>query len=274
MADSYTHQRLAEEAIQNIEITDRNVLLLGSQGPDIFFFYKVYKKTDAEIRKIGTHMHNNKTGEFLFNLRKNATSNIQKSYFYGFLCHYAVDLTIHPYVKYCEDTIYTMKNGHGYFEAGLDDYVANGNMKFAKISDDEAWEVSMLLKKSIFDTYQTDLDMEIFTQAISDFYLIKKMMRGNKNFFKLAEKIMKVEESYYLSHIQPAVIKLQTPKEKWYDTYKREWFSEDIDQILDRCKQKCTEFIMYAQKIDGEKIDYYQFHEVIGSLSYETGLEV
>lgn len=274
MADSYTHQLIAQRAMQDIEIIDKNVFYLGSQGPDIFFFYKIYLKTGANIRDIATHMHNNKTGEFLYMLQKNARTDVQYSYLYGFLCHYAVDLTIHPYVKYCEKTIYTMKNGHGYFEAGLDDYLAEEKIKFPKVTKDEAWEISSLLKKTIFDTYGADLELDVFLQSINDFYLIKKLMRGNKEFFKKAEKIMKTEESFYLSHIQPAVIKLQTPEEKWHDEYREEWHNETIDQIIERCKEKCREFIIFAKNLEKDDISYEQWHKKIGSLSYETGLEV
>ena len=44
-------------------------------------------------------MHNTKTGDFLINLAKKATTDEEFSYLAGFLCHYALDSTCHPFVN-------------------------------------------------------------------------------------------------------------------------------------------------------------------------------
>ncbi len=68
-------------------------------GPDPWFMYKIGTKT-REGR--GRRMHTTKTGAFLTALAEKAKDGTDPrnlfSYLAGFLCHYALDATAHPYI--------------------------------------------------------------------------------------------------------------------------------------------------------------------------------
>ena len=77
---------------------------LGTQGPDIFFYY-VPGFITKRIRNVGTQMHDSDLGLFFVHMAdiiKESHSPSQRkivfAYVAGFLAHYAVDVHTHPYV--------------------------------------------------------------------------------------------------------------------------------------------------------------------------------
>lgn len=78
---------------------------LGLQGPDIFFYY-IPSLLKQGKNNIGSYMHSNKSNYFFKNsiTMIDSLNNTQKeivvSYLSGFLCHYFLDATCHPYIYY------------------------------------------------------------------------------------------------------------------------------------------------------------------------------
>ena len=77
---------------------------LGTQGPDIFFYY-VPGFITARIRGVGTQMHESDLGQyfmcmadFIKDSKSPAQRQILFAYTAGFLVHYAVDVHTHGYV--------------------------------------------------------------------------------------------------------------------------------------------------------------------------------
>ncbi|MBS6546756.1 MAG: hypothetical protein KH319_05175 [Butyricicoccus pullicaecorum] len=76
----------------------------GLQGPDPLFYRSV--AFGSPLHKYGNQMHSEHTDELFFafsravNRMTGENRAIAEAYFYGFLCHYALDSTLHPYV-YC-----------------------------------------------------------------------------------------------------------------------------------------------------------------------------
>ncbi len=76
----------------------------GLQGPDPLFYRKL--AFGSPLHKYGNQMHSKCTDELFFafaravNRMTGDNRAIAEAYFYGFLCHYALDSTLHPYV-YC-----------------------------------------------------------------------------------------------------------------------------------------------------------------------------
>lgn len=72
--------------------------LVGLHGPDLFFFYKPYRKN--KIAAIGHQAHEKEALDFFERGRQVAANNeVIKSYLMGFLCHFALDSACHPYVS-------------------------------------------------------------------------------------------------------------------------------------------------------------------------------
>lgn len=81
-----------------------DVYLHASAGPDIWFFCGWYGGGDKALSPRGGYMHENDTGVFLSALaercRESAHRDLLFSYLAGYLCHYCLDRTAHPYIIY------------------------------------------------------------------------------------------------------------------------------------------------------------------------------
>lgn len=90
-------------------------------GPDIWFMYQPWKKR-REGR--GRRMHTTRTGAFLTALARRARESRYRdelfSYLAGFLCHYALDTTAHPYIIHMTEEKTKIPRGHMSFEHSLD----------------------------------------------------------------------------------------------------------------------------------------------------------
>lgn len=82
----------------------KSALMLGTQGPDIFFFHRVLpvKMPGRPLRKAGSALHRAKPGD-IFDaaacyIQNSKEQEIALSYFYGFILHYALDRCCHPYI--------------------------------------------------------------------------------------------------------------------------------------------------------------------------------
>jgi len=70
---------------------------LGLQGPDLLFYYKVWKKNEVVDR--GHELHRQTAGSFiraaLTSLEQNPGSPQAEAYLLGFACHFVLDSTFH-----------------------------------------------------------------------------------------------------------------------------------------------------------------------------------
>lgn len=111
MADFVSHHLFGEQALAVFpapvqELVDKHPVSFrwGCQGPDPLFYRKIL--LGSPLHKLGNRMHSEKTDELFAALARGVrdltgeSQEIAAAYFYGFLCHLALDSEIHPYV-YC-----------------------------------------------------------------------------------------------------------------------------------------------------------------------------
>lgn len=111
MADFITHHLFGKQvltvfpaSVQKMAEDYPACFYWGCQGPDPLFFRKIL--LGSPLHALGNRMHSEKTDELFSAMLQGVRSlsdtahNISAAYFFGFLCHYALDSTIHPYV-YC-----------------------------------------------------------------------------------------------------------------------------------------------------------------------------
>ncbi len=76
----------------------------AAAGPDVWFPLGFYGTKDKPLAKRGGHMHENETGAFLTALtercRTSKVTDLLFAYLAGYICHYAMDRTCHPYIVY------------------------------------------------------------------------------------------------------------------------------------------------------------------------------
>ncbi|MCL2285092.1 MAG: zinc dependent phospholipase C family protein [Firmicutes bacterium] len=119
----------AEPDIQKIIAKDERLYNLGTQGPDIFFYYfpGIIRKRS---RDIGGQMHKNDLGLFIArmaHLAKKAAGDERDlifAYTAGIVMHYMIDVHSHPYVyaKVYNENATGIKNSadHRAFETAID----------------------------------------------------------------------------------------------------------------------------------------------------------
>lgn len=155
------------------KIIDNNMQAFnwGLQGPDLLFFSKFYRDTGKTAR-CGSQLHQINP-ELIFseiiNLLIDSCNeryyNCLLSYFYGFLCHYVLDSTVHPYVYYLiyNSDSQNVKAKHLHVENNI------GKMLFKRVAH------SYTEKSQLCDRYLCDGN---FVEPISELYvyLIKRLM--------------------------------------------------------------------------------------------------
>ncbi|MBQ6497695.1 MAG: zinc dependent phospholipase C family protein [Bacilli bacterium] len=130
---------LPEEIVQKLDI-DR--LRMFSQGVDSLMFYNLFSIFPGkEIRRFQGYFHNHTTQEFFVTLLKyikdNNIDDIDTyTFLVGFICHYALDSTIHPYVVYKtgrfnkkNPSTYKYNNVHAFMEAYIDNDMVRRRLK-------------------------------------------------------------------------------------------------------------------------------------------------
>lgn len=143
MPATFTHALFADDiydelpiGLKKLLIDDKASLRMFAQSTDPFIFYKLGNKKGKKIREFQSHFHKNKSQEFFLNLinyikYNNYYQNKEiMAFLYGFISHYVLDSTVHPYVHYkCgyvkkdDPSTYKYKNQHEYMENFLDNYL-------------------------------------------------------------------------------------------------------------------------------------------------------
>lgn len=147
MAGTITHAYFAEDLYKKLDkktkyrLKDyKENLKTYSQGHDIFFF--TFNIINIKQRKIGNYMHKNNTRDFFKNMiiyikENNLQNNYEiMSYLYGYIAHYCLDSTVHPYVTYKTGVFkrkkketYKYNSKHSDLESYIDAYFINKREK-------------------------------------------------------------------------------------------------------------------------------------------------
>ena len=127
MPSTYAHRRFGADVLallpdglrQTLE-QHRELYDLGLHGPDLMFYYKALQTNP--VNRLGNAMHEEK-GEVFFTraravVEHAADKDAALAYALGFVCHFALDSTCHPYVE-----AYTRQSGvsHCEIETEFDD---------------------------------------------------------------------------------------------------------------------------------------------------------
>lgn len=107
MPSTYAHYRMGQEVADRVpeqtkRIINQNKQLfqIGLHGPDILFYY--HPLVANKINAIGYGMHERPGREFFESAARVILENQEDSgylaYIYGFICHFALDVTCHGYI--------------------------------------------------------------------------------------------------------------------------------------------------------------------------------
>ena len=108
MPDSYFHRRVATGVIKRLGpaaqaavAEPRHCYVVGALGPDPLFAWRFWRPfADNPVRDLAGRLHTHATGAFLREYLQTAKAGgpCARAFALGFLCHYAADSSVHPYV--------------------------------------------------------------------------------------------------------------------------------------------------------------------------------
>ncbi len=134
MPTTYTHdifgklvfQKLPEE-IKAVILRQKAAYAIGLHGPDLLFYYKPFQNN--EVNQMGQRMHGEIAAAFFGHCKEKyllTGDEAVLSYTLGYICHYMLDSTCHPYVyRYTERT----GASHAEIETDLDRALMEKNGK-------------------------------------------------------------------------------------------------------------------------------------------------
>ena len=120
MPSTYAHRRFGADVLallpDGLRATleqHRELYDIGLHGPDLMFYYKALQSNP--VNRLGNAMHEQK-GEVFFTRARTVVENAPDkdaalAYVLGFVCHFALDSTCHPYVE-----AYVRESGVGHCE--------------------------------------------------------------------------------------------------------------------------------------------------------------
>lgn len=312
MPNIFMHAQFALDVYDRLDIDTKCFLVdqkknlkTFAQSVDPLFLYDI-KKSKSRIREFGHYFHKNKSQEFFVNLINYIKYNHLEhkpeiiAFLYGFLSHYILDSTMHPYIYYKTGLFnkenkktYKYRGKHHLSEVYLDKYFIKlrkniNPVKYKLYEDLNTESFSKDLKDVIDITFKETFDVnnmsKFYYKSIINMKSLYKLLRydphGIKLFFykiinKLTPNNIAIDfryVSYYyneknLSHY------LNLDKKKWnYPTHKSKTYNYSIIDLYLKALHKCTniiieinQYIYYNKKIN--------LNELIENLSYATGID-
>lgn len=292
--------KVIDPAIQKIIKPCERLYNIGTQGPDIFFYYMpghLRKRT----RGLGTQMHQQDLGLFLAEMAKMAKDaqkkerNIIFSYTAGFVMHYALDANAHPYVYAMthNHNAPKIKNSadHRKFETAIDVAMLN-LLSGEKPAEYNQWELiaatrnhmsvaSTAISNVLYNVYNRDVPSNIVHRAMNFMIHITRVLQSRKGrrkqWMELVEN-MTIKEPLYSSMVHPQDIDdydyLNTKKTSWHAPWEDDNESH-TDSFVERYHTAIEEgakMIEFMHAYVYSDVNLKELAEELGNRSLKTGM--
>lgn len=285
------HEKINDSELKQIIEAHPREFIIGSNGPDFFFFYKFFQKEYASIRHIGSIVHSSKINEFYdmaFHLieKENDTTikHAMIAYLAGHLCHWALDSRAHPYINYKTGSYSGISESwHHRFESMLDAMMLQRiknetiqTFKFyllAKQSNLSLQAISNIYIPIVKEVYHFDLTEKQIKDALDDWYKIQTYLYDPT---KIKTKILQLYEKsikkpwLYSGNVIPVQIDhtydvMNEQKKEWcYPTDNTKKSTESFMDIFMRAKKDACDIFNHIH-------DKTYVLTKINNESYDTG---
>ena len=261
MPGMITHYICAESTLailpddaKGILTANRQMYNIGSQGPDVFFYY--YPSVLFSGRRgIGSIMHVQKTGEYIAAMAKGLRGLNGKAreaafaYAAGYLTHYCLDCAAHPYVYYKTGFKRPGEKGstlkysayHRSFETAIDVLMLK-LMSGKRPADEKLWRLIRSKRKAAMDV------ADFLGGCISDVYGAN--IKGRHVY-------------YAMRWMWRTTLLLQSAKGR------RKRFMEIAEDII--IGNRVCSAMVHPQKVDG--LDYLNNKKTPWKLPWDDGAE-
>ncbi len=258
MADFLTHDLFGDMVRKEAPVEVRELVgqypeayRWGLQGPDILFFRSLWKEGGPFHHAAG-RMHGENTDGLFFAMtehirrQEGEKQKVLLSYFYGFLCHYALDSAIHPYVYALQKKGVEKNPGvmsgviHCQIETDID-MALYSRWEGRPITDfhpydghhlptGQQWIIGELYETVLLEVYGEVVPAEEVTHSFADTLLVEELLyRQGKKLGKAAYALglFRPEWSDFVSHA-----KIAAPSWDALNLKKRGWRSPDEPEVL------------------------------------------
>lgn len=284
---------------------DVNRSLMFSQSTDSLMFYNLLSVCPGKsIRKLHHYSHSNNTGDFFINLLNYVRGNSIDdkdvySFIVGFISHYVLDSTIHPYIIYKtgdfdkkNPSTYKYNNVHHFMETFIDNDMVKRRLhinpykyKFTKYCFDTrsfSNDLNRTIDNVFYSTYKVKDMSKIYYKSLKQEKVLLNLFRRDtygikKFFYKLIDTVTPRRTFRFeaLSYHYPLEDKhnfLNTNNNVWrnpaiYDQTSTESF---IDLYLKSIKKAKDLICASFEYLDGKDIE---LEKIFPNISYYTGLE-
>lgn len=254
---------------------EAEAFLLGNQGPDPLF-YTVLSPRLREHSRLGSTMHNKKPSELLAALKNSlsilgsAEQEAGRAYALGFLCHYTLDSTVHPFVFFHEYQVcdagepgLSRADGsevHGVIESELDELVLfekraetvatfNPSTEILNASDFVLHIVSKMYAYVALTVYGEIIPATMFETAVKDFRMAQRLFyspSGRKRaIISRAEELLRPYSFYRsMSHRPVALAESQFDNrahETWENPFTGEVRTAGFWDLFDEALEKAQD---------------------------------
>lgn len=300
MADIYMHSKLAEEVASKIDYNfKQDILFMGAQGPDLLY-YNFFSKDHPTYRKHANKMHRKDTDKFFINMIDYVKNNLDQdtySFLVGYICHYALDLKIHPYVyhnvgvyKKDDPTTHSYRGLHLKFERSIDALLIEKDLgvkhrKFKLIDkhyklNTAPFSIMKIMDYAMKETYGIEHGGVIYLISSQKMYWnLKHFVRDplgiKKLIFKTIDLFKKNHDLFYqdipfFNHLENYDFH-NTKKKTWNHPVTNEEYNYSVMDLYDQAYKLANNIIEEVSLFlfEDKTID---LNKLFLNLSYNTGI--
>lgn len=277
----------------------RSAFFYGVHGPDFLLFHRAMPMMFGKnFRKLGETLHADTPVPLLEKLQQmlieHRDNDFIQGYVAGFICHYALDRTAHPYVNFLQEAIirkekirYSPTTVHIRIETNIDRFMLMDRLKIndaRKFSASETLStdekllkcISSMMSKVINSLYKTKITTQSIMQSFADFRKIQTII-SNENywrtpFFKMAELPL----IFTRGPIRSALLRSGRMRTDWdyANTTGRKWMNlhtkskTSQDTFIEIYENALSQAVyMYDEILAGGNV-----MEITGNVSFDKGV--
>ena len=292
--------QVIDPKIQKIIQPCERLYNLGTQGPDIFFYY-MPGHLRKRSRGLGTQMHLQNLGVFLAEMAKLAKESGPKerdiifSYTAGFIMHYALDASAHPYVYAMthHDNVPKIKNSadHRKFETAIDVAMLK-LLSSKKPAEYNQWELiaakpnhmstsATAMSQALYITYNREIPPAIVQRAMRYMVQLTRILQSRKGrrkrWMELVENLT-IREPLFSSMVHTQEIDdhdyLNTKKSAWHAPWEAagETHNDSFVERYHTAVEEGSKMIEFMYAYVYKNVDMSALVETIGNRSLKTGM--
>ena len=301
MADIYMHSRLAEDVVKDLKKDiDIDITFLGAQGPDPLY-YNMFDKDYKRQRGFADDIHRYNTRDFMSNMVRYVKehNNINTySFLIGFICHYSMDVSIHPYI-YNKVGIYDINDPqtHSYrglhlkFERSVDCLLMEKELKMPsrKVDLTKKYYPNLETKEDVLNIMEDSLNKmfnitdgkAIYQSAVKAMYNVIKRFNSDrwgikKQVYKIIDLFDKKTDMFFtdlsfFNHLENYDYH-NDKKTPWNHPITNEEYNYSVMEMYDHAQVMAHEIIGNINDyiFDNKDVD---LDKVFTNLSFNSGLD-